>query len=482
MRRWVFLITVVAGCSAPPEAVQPEELPFAEAYLARTTAPEARVDTPPDRPLQPVVARAPEFRGLLEIDEARRDELRTIAGDNQALDALLNRGVSRVELETLTWIRSPLVRAARERVVAARTAYLQSADLRDLVALYRSYMRGTKTRVGPERSRRATASIAPSPNIDALSGLLIDRSVSIATEQLRRTIRDQVAAAERAHADAVRLVAARAVVWKDVELNASLVKVLRARLESGKSSQAALLAFQARLEALRTELRILDEQRASLLAQWNRLLSRPADASVNLDVSSSDPAATPPAHALTTLALVEQQSVRIATLRAERQAIAVRLAETMTLPRMDVGSSRFDTTSDTFPEPGRMAPTRWDFGVREAQVTEMRAREAAAKDTLDAARNTAQSDSRTALFALDAARRRWDVHRTELVPLAKRSFETTQGAYAGNRVGYIELLDRARELLRARLGLVDSRRDYSYARSRLLQAVGVRTPETRDTK
>ena len=115
----------------------------------------------------------------------------------------------------------------------------------------------------------------------------------------------------------------------------------------------------------------------------------------------------------------------------------------------------------------------------EAQVTEMRARSRAAERSRDAVRDNTQADVRAAWFSLDAAQRRWAVHRKELVPLAERAFDSTRGAYEGNRTGYIELLDSARRLLSARLGLVDARRDFAHARAQLLQAVGVRTATKR---
>ncbi|MHC4957720.1 MAG: TolC family protein [Planctomycetota bacterium] len=497
MRHVLGLLAIAAACASAPTAPQPEELPFAVAYLDRATAAvAAENDSAPDRApvMRPRPTPADETRGLLETRPDRIDELRKLASEDAALTALLGTPVSRTDLETLAWLRSPAVHGARDGYEAARTGYRQSTDLQDLVALYRSFLRETKTRVGPEKSRRATAGIAPYPNVDALSGELVDRSVAIAFENLRRTVRDVVAAAERAHADAARLAAARRIIAADVELHESLVKVLRARLESGKTTQAALLAFQSRLESLRTELEVLRQKDAAVRARWNRLLSRPEGAPVNLDVPPAPPApdtAGPDAGTAIEKALAEHQELRIATLAAERAAVAVRLAETMTLPRMDVGSSRFERErageagvqrGATFPEPGRMTRPRSDFGVREAQVTEMRARSNAAQRSRDAARDATQADARGALFGQDAARRRWLVHSKDVVPLAERAFESSRGAYEGNRTGYIELLDAARRLLRARLGLVDTRRDFAHARARLLQAVGIRTAGRKESK
>ena len=129
-----------------------------------------------------------------------------------------------------------------------------------------------------------------------------------------------------------------------------------------------------------------------------------------------------------------------------------------------------------------MVMPRHEFGVREAQVTEMRARQRAAQSAKDAAHDRTQAGVRDALFLLDAARRRWLVRRGDVVPLAERSFASTRGAYEGNRTGYIELLDSARRLLQARLGVIDARRDFAHARAGLLLAVGVRTAPRMDMR
>ncbi len=479
------------GCAAGAPPPEPEELPFAAAYLAPATSvpasvPEDRVDTNQDAPVAPRRTQADETRGLLSVEPARLEELRTIAAGEQKLTELLQQPASREDLEALAWLRSPGVGAARARVEAARTGYAQSTDLKDLVALYRSFSRNTETRVGPEKSRLAADRLAPSPNIEALSGEIVHKTVAIAFEDLRRTIRDTVVAAEKAHADAARLRAAQRILQSDVDLHESLVSVVRVRFEAGKATQAGLLAFQSRLESLRTESSILGEEEAAVRARWNRLLNRPESAPVRLDLSPSGPvpgASGPDADAVVARALSENEEYRSAVEAAKRSALAVRLAETMTLPRFDLGSSRFERERAgeagvqrraVFPEPGRMIAPRADFGIREAQVSEMRAKQRAAERGRDASRDETQTKTREALFALDAARRRWLLHENEVVTLAQRSFESARGAYEGNRTGYIELLDRARALLAARLGRVDARRAHAYADAGLLRAVGVR--------
>jgi outer membrane protein TolC len=119
-----------------------------------------------------------------------------------------------------------------------------------------------------------------------------------------------------------------------------------------------------------------------------------------------------------------------------------------------------------------MVMPRADFGVREAQLQELRARRDALKQAAAASGDGLADDVRAALYEVDAAERKLRLHADELVPLAERTLETTRGAYEGARTGYLELIDAARGLLKARLGRIDAMRALADAHARLLAAVG----------
>ena len=160
----------------------------------------------------------------------------------------------------------------------------------------------------------------------------------------------------------------------------------------------------------------------------------------------------------------------------------------MTLPRFDLGSSRYEREAAgeagaargmVFREAGRPMPVPSEFGVREAQVTEMRARRDALFAARDASRDRTAAGARQALSAREAAVRRLDADEREVVPLRDRAYESARGAYEGNRTDYVALLDAARARLTARLGLAGARRTLAHARAALLVAVGVHTQEGR---
>ncbi len=497
-----------SACSAPPVA-PPANLEFATRMVARAERGPAHTSQPVDdamsatinasasvplpgaEPVEvaaqlPAKTRADEWRGLVDVPDARLAELERTVEDENALATLLAAPLPVGDLAALAVLRSPAVRKARARYEAARTTFTQSEDLGDLIQIYRSFVRDTETRVGPERSRRSTEMIAPSPDVNGISAEVAKRTTEMAFESLRTTVRDMVARAWNAHSDAARLFEARKIVREEVELDAVLLEVLRSRLESGTGSQAGFLAFESRLERLKTELDILDRQETVVRAQWNQLLSRPEAAEVALGEEPEVPASAPSREAepqVIKQAIIESQELRTARLAAERAELGVRLAETMVLPRMDVGSSRFERErageagiqrGAVFPAPGRMVMPRSDFGVREAQVQEMRSRAVSMSEARDALRDQVRTKTRAALFGVDAATQRVGVHERELVPLARDSLDAARGAYEGNRTGYLDLLDAVHRLLDARLGLADARRNLVRAHATLLRAVGVK--------
>jgi outer membrane protein TolC len=386
-----------------------------------------------------------EWRGILLPGVL--EKLRPIAEEP---DEHLRDPTAAEALAGLAWLRSPAVRAARERAEAARAGYRLATELEDLAALYRSF-------------EEKPAPGMPYLGISTLSGEIVNRSVDIAFEDLRAVVRETVAEALTLHAEGARLVAARSILGEELALERDLMEVLEARLESGEESQAALLAFRASVERLQTELAILEEREPVIRARMNRLLDRPPEAPVALGGAGAAGAETElDVTKLTALAGRERQELRRASFAVERARAALRIAETMALPH-----SSF---------PGTAPPTgaRPDFGVRAGQVEEMRARLRAFEAAREETEGMVAAEVRSAAFEVSAAGRRVTLFRTEVVPLARKAVDAVRGAYEGNRAGYLDLLEAVRRLLQARLELADAARDLARARAGLLGAVGVR--------
>jgi len=468
----------LAGCAAGP--APPRATPYAEALIARSSAP-----APVERGVEP--ARPADRDGMPEPAPAPDSD--RIAGDEPSIAAFLAKPFSADDLAALAVRRSDAVAAARAKLEAARTGYRQAADLDDLAALYRSYSRGLELRVGPARHRRSAGAIAPSPNVSALSGEMVGLSVRLAGEELRRVRLAVLPRARRAHAEIVHWAESRRIVGEDVGLLESLHEVMRARLETGQANQAGYLALTATLASRRTELDVLGDREPEFRARLNRLLARPDAAAATLSLAASPEVATPTDAEILVRARTANPDLRAARLRAERAAVAVRMAETMTLPRLDVGSSRFERDrageagadrGPVFPDPGRMVMPRAGFGVREAQVAEMRARSAALAAAGRETERRVAADLRRALFSLTSARKRARTLASEVVPAAERALRAARGSYEGNRSGYLDLLDAARNLVRARLDRSAAVRDLSISRAEVLAVAGMESGKDED--
>ena len=473
----IALLLALAGCSALPPT--PATTDYADALIARAAV-QGPVALPPAEP-SPGPA-APGDADEAQVEPVVVSRHHRLAADDAALAAFLAAPFNADDLAALSVLRSDEMAGARAKLEAARTGYRQAADLDNLAAIYRSYSRDLETRVGPQRHRRPAAALAPSPNVTALSGEVVVKTVALARQNLRSVELAITADARRAHAEVVHWAESLRVVAEDVRLLDGLARVMRVKLESGQTDQAGYLALTARVAMRRTELDVLEAKAPALRARLNRLLARPENAPVSLDLSpATAPGPIDDESAVVARALAKSPAMRTATLKAERAAIGVRLAETMTLPRLDIGSSRYERErtgeagvdrGSVFPDPGKMIMPRADFGVREAQVGEMRARaEALAAAETDTARRTADAVRRS-LFAVTASRSRLATLADDVVPLAEQALRSARGAYEGNRSGYLDLLEAARRLVAARLDRAGARRDLENARADLLVAAG----------
>lgn len=470
----LLLSVVLTACEAVPRPVEPDRVDFAARLVERADAARhtatadgggASEPSPlPDASLEMPAARgrADAWDGVLDVPS---ESLGTVAADPERLSTLLSEPVSADTLAALAVLRDPRIDAAWARYEAARTGYAQSADLTDLLRRYRSFLRGVETGVGPGRSRMVRMGGAPYPDVETLSAELADRMARMAFEDVRQAVRDVVAESWRVHADAARLARRRAILVEQVGLEEGLVDATEARLESGRASQAAYLALTSRLDELRADLEDLDDRRDQVLAGWNRLLSRPADAPADLDVAfgATDPAPLDD-DAWADRALASRPEVRRAELSVERAELAVRMAATMSRPRRDA--------RPTDAPPGAVPP-RADFGVRDAQVAEMRAVAEAARRQATGVRDATAEATRSALAELRTAHRRVAVLRDDVVPRAADALESVHAAYAADRQSYLDLLEAERRVLRARLDLATARERVVDARARVLLATGL---------
>jgi outer membrane protein TolC len=261
------------------------------------------------------------------------------------------------------------------------------------------------------------------------------------TWQVRQAYADYWRAEEetRIHLDHVRLLS-------------QMVDLARSQYRSGDGSQQDLLRLTVELGQLHADVTMLEQERRSSRGRLNVLMGRTPDA----------PLGSPPATALAaeeSRATPSAAAARPEVVAAER---AVRRGEAaLELARRASSWPSFMVGADYWYMPlasevhgyGAMVAVdlpwlnpRHASEVREAELTLDADRRA-----LDARRNAAAYEALDASARADAARAGLRIVDEDLLPQARRSYESAEAAYRAGHGAALALLDAARAYLQARL-------------------------------
>ena len=433
-----------------------------------------------------------------EVANILRDVSRSTPLDDDAFFAAPR---SLDELALSAWRRHPAVRRRRAELEVVLERYDQVDDLGAVVAQFRAFTRGTNVRGGPQAaagSKRRAAWHAPESPIEALSAQIVDFEAEEAWQRLRHEVAERIAVVIDS---ATHLVHARAqgeLLVEHVELLRRLEPIVESRVVAGRSPQADLFAVRRRIATIATKrTNVLAREEALVVALVEaigrrcpshapKVMLRRIELEAEPSILGLDMTKTATA-TVTVTVTSKTPSVRRGRARRDRTATALRLAEIMTAAQTsalglpggrferglggEVGVAVARSPRPSRPWPGPRAP---DLGSRTAFLHEMRGRVNAAEHAVAAA----EREVKTRIVAVQADHRaatdRLRVHRTTLVPLARRGYEGLEGAYRGGRTAFVDVSLAAERLVEARLGEIAAERDV-----RLVDAAWLRTTGTR---
>lgn len=474
----------LAACShhapvAPPTPFAREFIDAAQA--AATGDDDAPIDAPTAEP-----AERPAIRG-------RDDELASTLGgsapptdlaDDDRFAAWLAEPRTDTELMRAAWMRHPAIAAARAKHRAVAHRYDQAHYLEDTVGRFRAFTRTQQRRLGPPAaagSRASESMLVPAPSIATLRERLATLATDDAWERLRAAIVDRAAdvldaaAALRLATDLERIATAHAALLGDLE------PVVQRRVSAGHGSRADVLRIRATIADLEREATVRAAERAHATTWLRTALALDGRSEIRVPVPVRW-APPPSVDDVARIARTDAPKNRIAAIGEARATAAIALAERMTIPQLDLGTTRVErgmTGDASDARTPMLTPTRprvdigaLGFGPATAMLDELRERRAAAREHVrTAARDatTAASAARTRGIDADA---RLAVHETRLVPLSRQAYDTLLGAYAGRRAAFVDVIRAAEERLRVDRGLAQAGHDATRARAAILRATG----------
>jgi outer membrane protein TolC len=377
----------------------------------------------------------------------------------------------------------PELRSEVERWRAERLQIDASYAWPEPTLSYGFFIQPVETRVGPQRHRFGIKQPIPWPS----------KPASAARAQAKR------ADAQKARYDAAMLVVRarvatayweqwrteRRLYWKrqQLKLVETVEAVTQARVEVGKSPSSELNQIGLELTRLRDDIEKLENALERQRAQFVAALGRRDAAGVPIEPADEPTARLPSADAETLAENAESHPQLLAMQRTvEALDQRARSESLQNYPDLSVGLDYIETgqaENPDLPDSGK-DPIIAMIGVKiplwmgryQAAADATRARAQSQRADLEAARNNAVADVRSALARLRDSARRIHLYETTLIPQSEATYESVLGRYEVDQTTIASVLLAQRELLRLRLGLADARAEHAADWVRLEQLVG----------
>jgi outer membrane protein TolC len=381
--------------------------------------------------------------------------------------------------------RNPEIAALEARTAAAGHRAVSAKKLPDPRAELTAFVLPPETRVGPQRVAARVVQQLPGGGKlkkSSLANTAARKALAAEIEVLRLELvrKTRALAIEIAY-----LEEAGRVLSEDVATLGHFEELARARYATGAGLQMDAVQLQAEMTRLEARQSEIDERRATVAAEINRLRDR---SGAPVPAASLEPQALGPLdwEALTRFALRSRPELAADEAEIERAGILTELAADDRTPDFSVGLSYAwvdrrtdvnvpDNGQDVLGLSGGITIPLWSTAMDaevEAATQERLAREASRRATVASIEREIQ-DLRGRIPEIA---RRLALLEDVLPVQAEQSFASAEAAYAAGRVGALALLDAERVLLDVRLSAARARADLALALTDLESAIAAPLP------
>jgi len=274
-------------------------------------------------------------------------------------------------------------------------------------------------------------------------------------QSLRARDRDVVAEVRRAYGQYWRAELEYRVHQEHVGLLSRIVDVSRGHYQTGHGSQQDLLRLTVELSQLHNDVATLEQERQSSRALLNMLMGRapeaplgpPPEDAIQLEAARADggPAdldqRRPEIAGAARMIRREEAALDLAQRSARWPSVTVG-ADYWYLPQQPASNAYGAMVSIDLP---------WLNPRHREEVAEAEHALAADRHALEARRNQARFEERDARVRVDASGQAVRIIDGDLLPLARRSYESAEAAYEAGQGSALALLDAMRSYLQVRL-------------------------------
>jgi len=391
------------------------------------------------------------------------------------------------DLENLSLLRNPGVKAADRNMRASIEAYSQVWNLDEILRQYSAFTEELMTGIGPMAGGESLEVKFPFPGVLALKGEIVTQEVTASKEMLGIARRTAITQIRQAYWELLFTIQAQKISEEMLTRLQHLEAVSRVRYETGKTSFQDLIKVRIETDKLGEDLKTLGEEQKNFEAKIREILNLPSATQVGFPMARPPQLEIPPLSGLFPIALEKRQELRQMRAMIGKMERMIEMAETMIYPPYSLNLSFFQDEAITqvgtrrmkepFPvqaaaSAGAGLPRMPWYGTNDAYLRETRLRLAALREELKKTEDETIFKVREAWFRLDRAKRQEALYAQRVVNLSQAALEVSIRAYETGNIGFADVIESYNGWLNARLSLEKERRNLGIAWSELEEAMG----------
>ncbi|MDM8515151.1 TolC family protein [Desulfobacterales bacterium HSG16] len=401
--------------------------------------------------------------------------------------AFLKKRVSLKDLEILSLIRNPGIKAWKKRLRGSFDRYSQTARLDDIIRKYGAFTNGSMTGIGPMKGKDPAKMKFPYPGILSLKGQIVNQDAKAVWESLEASRRDVVTGIRKTYWNIVYVNKDIMITKETLNLLDDLETVVNTRYKSGGTGFQNVIKVTIRQKILKEKLVTLRKARLNLYAKLFELIDLPPDTRpgplTTVNPVMSHTALSP----LYKKALSNRQELLKMRAKIGKSERMIEMAETMILPGYTSNLSFYENdqykTSGTWAKKeafstrtsvsrGAGLPKKPWIGTQDAWLNEARHNLYAMRNDLKKAEAATMKMVRDKWFGLDRALREVTLYKKSILSLSKSALDVSIRGYESGTVPFVDVIDSYTDWFKIRLALERKRSDIGVARAELIRVVG----------
>ena len=385
----------------------------------------------------------------------------------------------------------PALQGSLARYRAALQKVPQATSLPDPMLQFTQFIRNVETRVGPQLNTFMLSQKFPWFGKLDLKGKVVFKEATAQYQAYRAQEREIIVQVKRAFYDLGYVDRAVQISQEEQSLLEHYESLAQIRYSTGQGLLQAVIKIQAEISKIINRLKILDQQRVSLVSRLNTLMDRPPQESLPLVGPLALPRTSLNLEELYNLGERNRQELKAAMAQIEKSEQSIELAKKEYWPNVTLGAGMINVGGRDDPAGLVMPPSgnsknafnfsiginipirrdKYSAGVLEATEGLIANR----KQYLNI-RNEMEYSIRDQAIRIETLQEQVELFGQVLIPQAEEALRSTESAYETGQLGALDLLDSERVLWELRLINARYDADYLQALANLERAVGTKFP------